>query len=376
MSQHSILKWSFVLFITVLASCSKKSSDFEVTGKLDNITGGYFFAARESGDSLRIDTVRVDKKGEFSFRGSVDTLTVVSLYFNQNTKSTYILVDKGLQVELKGDVLFPDLIKVSGGEINDNLTSFKNDNKELLKSRTDILAAANESGKNDSVGVKDYVVELKNINFELSNIAAKYIKENPNKITSVMLINTFFKDETLLSRLDENLSQLKGKAADFPLTKELKRYSEKVKLSAVGSLSPNFTLKNLQNKNVSLSDFRGKYVLLSFVSTTCDMCNTERKDAIRVYNQLKKENKNIEFVTIVKDIETEPIAKNITDSVKWTLLPVHGGWSEKTFESYYIRELPYNILISPSGIILERNFPFIALPEKLEALPDKGKKIK
>jgi thiol-disulfide isomerase/thioredoxin len=342
---------------------------YEISGKLENVTGNYFLMSHESGDSVLIDTIPISAKGEFSFKGAVDTLTEVSLYFNQNTKSTYLLMDKGWNVELEGDALYPDLINIKGGSVNDDITAFKTKNKDLLKTRADILnAAEKKSPDNDTLKVKDYVVELKNINFELSNIAANYVKSNPDKIASVMLINTFFKDETSIPRLDENLALLRGKAADFPLTDNLKRFRDKVKLSSVGAVAPNFKLKDLKGKDVQLTDLRGKYVLLSFASTTCEVCRYEKKDAVVVYNELKKQKKNIEFITIVKDIEDVPISKNITDSVKWTVIPVNGGWSAKTFDTYYIREIPYHVLISPTGVILERDFPIFALSKKMDEL--------
>lgn len=364
MTKSNIFLFSglFLLFF-VMTSCGKKSSTYEISGKLDNVSGNYFFMSYESGDSVRVDTIPIDKKGEFSYKGEADTLTMVALYFNQNVKTTFVFVDKGWNVELKGDVLYPDLINVRGGDVNDDLTAFKNKNDGLLKTRADILNTAESS---DSVKVKDYVVDLKNINFELSNIAADYVKANPEKIASVMLINTFFKDETSVPRLEETLSLLKGKAADFPVTENLKRFKDQVKKSSVGSIAPHFSLQDMKGKAVQISNYRGKYVSLTFVSTTCRVCDLEKKDAIRVYDELKSKKQNIEFITIVKDIEEIAVPDSTAREVKWPLLPVYGGWSAKIFENYYIREIPYNILISPSGIILERDYPILALPEKLE----------
>lgn len=349
----------FFVFL-VLFSCNRKTSTFEITGKLDNISGNYFFISHEVGDSLIVDTIPVSSKGEFSFSGAVDTLTEMSLYFNQNTKVTYLLVNKGWSVELEGDVLYPDLISIKGGDVNDDLTAFKSENKDLLKSRADIAAAGN-----DSLAVKDYVVELKNINFELSNIAADYVKANPDKIASVMLINTFFKDESSIPRLDENLGLLKGKAADFPLTANLKRFRDKVKMSAIGAVAPGFSMEDTKGKKINLSDYRGKYVSLSFISTTCKVCMSEKKYAADVYNELKSKKYNIEFITIVKDIEDASV-DSIANSVKWPLLPVKGGWSANLFDTYYIREIPYNILISPTGVILDRDYPILDVPKKME----------
>ncbi|MDU1891070.1 MAG: redoxin domain-containing protein [Dysgonomonas sp.] len=358
-------------------SCKEETNKYSISGKLENVEGDNFYMLREFGDSIFVDTIPINNKGEFSFSGYVDTLTVMSLYFNENTKTTFLLVDKGWKVSMQGDVLYPDLLDIKGGDVNDDLTEFKDRNKDLLKSRTDILNAAEEDFS-DTTEVKDYVVELKNINFELSEIAANYIKTHPNKISSVMLTNIFFKDESSIPRLEENLSLLKGRAADFVLTSELKTFASKVKMSAVGAHAPYFSLPNMKDKNVTLSEYRGKYLLLLFASTTCEVCYDEKDDAVEVYNTLKKEKKNIDFISIVKDIEQTPIPKNIADTIKWTILPVNGGWGAKPFENYYIREIPYNILISPHGTILERDIPIKALPKKLEELPnntiDKNKK--
>ncbi len=364
-----------LLLVIIATSCNRKTDLYEVSGTLSDVKGGYFFMKHEVGDSTFIDTVYIDSKGKFSFKGKVDTLTVMHLYFNENSKYTFLLVDKGWNVEMKGDVLYPDLINVKGGNVNDDLTDFKNKNEDLLKSRTDILNSAEKIVRdNDSVPVKDYVVELKNINFELSNIAAAYVKANPDKIASVMLINLFFKDETSIPRLEENLGLLKGRAVDFPLTTELKEFKDKVKMSAVGSHAPYFSIKNMKGKNVQPSDFRGKYLLLTFAGTTCDVCREEKKEAVTIYNELKKQKKNIEFVTIVKDSEQTPLSANIADSVKWDILPVSGGWSAKVFSTYYIREIPYNILISPTGYIIERDLHILALPQKLEEVMNEVKK--
>lgn len=368
-----IILASLLLLVLALVSCEGNPSEFKVKGRLDNVTNGYFYAAREVGDSLLVDTVKVDSKGDFTFSGTVDTLTVVSLYFNQNTKSTYILVDKGWTVDLRGDVLFPDLITAKGGGINDDLTSFKEHNKDLLKSRAEILNAIGDGAEGDSLSGKEYA-ELNNINFTLSNIATNYVKANPDKIASVMLINTFFKDESTITRLDESIEHLKDEAMVFPLTVELKRYSAKVKQSMVGAPAPYFTLKNLKGKDVNLTDYRGKYLFLSFVSTTCAVCNEERKSTVEIYNQLKKEKKDIEFLTIVMDTEIEPLPKSAVDSIKWTVLREMGGWSGSTVQQYYVREIPYHILISPDGIIVERNLPLSALPAKLSELLPEGRR--
>lgn len=356
-----------------LFSCKGDPYAFEIKGKLDNLEGSYFYASYEKGDSIIIDTIMINKNGEFLYTGKVDTLTTMCLYLNRDTDTPsylYVFADKGLNIDVKGDAQLPDLIKVNGGEINNDLTEFKKENEELLKSRAQILSNTLDDtlGTKGVNGERSFVMNLKNINFDLSNIASNYIKKNPEKIASVMLINNFFKDENSIPRLDENLELLKGKAADFPLTEKLKEFSAKVKTSAVGAQAPYFSLKDTKDKIVTTTDLRGKYVLLSFLSTDCDVCHEEKAEAIKVYEEMKAKKENIQFVSIIKDIEEISIKEAYSDSLKWTLLPEYGGWSGKTFGLYNIHEIPYNILISPTGAILDRDIPLSQLAARLKEL--------
>ena len=113
---------------------------------------------------------------------------------------------------------------------------------------------------------------------------------------------------------------------------------------------------------------------MSFVSTKCQACDEELTDAVKIYNRLKKgekakpNNQKIEFVTIVINGETKPISKSIIESVKWSILQDNDSWASKTFNLYNINEIPYNILISPQGVILERDIALSSLSEKMSEL--------
>lgn len=222
---------------------------------------------------------------------------------------------------------------------------------------------------------KDIIGELENINFELSGIAADYVKKNPDKVASVMIINAFFKNEMMIPRLDELLGLLRGKAATFGLTTTLVSYSSKIKRSAEGSSAPDFSREDINGKNFRLSSLRGKYVVLHFVSSTCEMCEAQRPDVIKLYERLRKEIKNIEFVTVVINTEEVPISKEIKNSVKWVLIPENGGWSSELLNTFNVHALPFYMIINPNGTILNRDIPLFSIEETLNEKTGKDKKI-
>jgi peroxiredoxin len=75
-------------------------------------------------------------------------------------------------------------------------------------------------------------------------------------------------------------------------------------LLAIGTLAPDFTLKTPQRQSVSLSQYRGKVVLLEFFATWCPHCNAEAPHLRDLYASLPKG--TYSFVSVNADGETAP----------------------------------------------------------------------
>lgn len=66
----------------------------------------------------------------------------------------------------------------------------------------------------------------------------------------------------------------------------------------IGILAPDFTFPGLHGKNVSLSDYRGKVVLVNIWATWCTPCVDEMPSMEKLYQKLKSENFEILAVSI------------------------------------------------------------------------------
>jgi peroxiredoxin len=58
-------------------------------------------------------------------------------------------------------------------------------------------------------------------------------------------------------------------------------------LPEVGNKAPSFTLKDIDGKSVSLSDFRGRIIIVDFWATWCHACKESSQELDRVYRKYK-----------------------------------------------------------------------------------------
>lgn len=115
---------------------------------------------------------------------------------------------------------------------------------------------------------------------------------------------------------------------------------------ALGSLAPDFTLKNLEGKKVSLSDYRGKIVLVNFWATTCGFCDKEMPDL----NEIDKENDDV-VVLAVDVMESESKVKSYIEKGGYgfeVVLDEKGDIARK----YLVSGFPTTCVINEEGILI------------------------
>lgn len=368
---------SLLLFSLVLFSCQKNDNRLVIEGELSNLTTPYVIASSRVSDTIRVDTILVDKNGKFSYRLNVDTTTVFVFYFNDFTSSTIVFSDKGInKIKMKGDAILSDLIEIKGGEVNESLTAFKNENENLLKQRSLLMKKLDfetDSLSNSAtvISEKEENAILNSLNHELSQNVEEFIISNPDKLSSVILINEFFKNNENPETLNRVLDYLKGDALNFPLTFRLKSHNQKLMLSAEGAQMPYFKLKVDKDKYLESSDFENKYLLLSFLSS-------DSNDSKEVINILKDvyvslDTLDIQFLSVFIDSDSLPIRNISTDSVPWKIVVEENSWGSDIVDDYNINYLPFNILIDPQGEIITRNIPVSDVKNLINIKTDKSK---
>ncbi len=117
-----------------------------------------------------------------------------------------------------------------------------------------------------------------------------------------------------------------------------------------GGKAPDFTLPDLDGRNVSLSDFSGKVVVLSFWAQWCGPCKAEMPYLEAMYKELQDQGLVILSISL-DDAKNEPLVKQIIRSGQYTF-PVLLDRNTEVVGLFNPRQsVPYTVVIGRDGAI-------------------------
>ena len=116
-----------------------------------------------------------------------------------------------------------------------------------------------------------------------------------------------------------------------------------------GENAPNFTLKNLDGKEINLNQFRGKHVLINFWATWCGPCKIEMPSLEALYERFK--DRNFVLLAISNDMFGANIVKPFVKAHKINF-PVLLDQRLKVSNAFGVVSLPTTFMIDPQGKII------------------------
>jgi len=148
-----------------------------------------------------------------------------------------------------------------------------------------------------------------------------------------------------------SLTALKTKIQAQP-----KQEQQAAPTSWINKPAPDFTLPDVNGKPVSLSSFKGKYVLVDFWASWCGPCRQENPNVVSAFQKFKNKNFTILGVSLDRPGQKENWVKAINDdNLAWTQVSDLKFWESMVVNMYGIDGIPFNVLVDPAGkIIAER----------------------
>jgi peroxiredoxin len=116
------------------------------------------------------------------------------------------------------------------------------------------------------------------------------------------------------------------------------------------SKAPDFTLKDVQGRSVSLASHKGKVVLINFWATWCPPCKAEMPSMNKLYNEMKS--RGFEVISISTDNSLSAVkdflAKNRLDFL------VLFDENRTVARQYHVFSMPTTFLIDRNGMIVDK----------------------
>jgi peroxiredoxin len=196
-----------------------------------------------------------------------------------------------------------------------------------------------------------------------------FIRQHPDSwISYVNMINLFnYLDADTAASLYAALSPgLKQYPEVALLGKRIKGMS----VVAVGSPAPEFTENDSTGRPVSLSSYRGKYVLVTFWASWCHGCRAENRFLVPAYSKYK--DKGFEILGV--SLDGGPIGKKLwlkavqQDKTAWTQISDLKGGNNYAAIKYGVSAIPRNFLLDPNGKIIARDLGEESLDKELDTL--------
>lgn len=273
-----------------------------------------------------VDTAEV-KEGKFTFKGEVDQPLLFGLATEDMNYPVQLFVENtNMDVKISND---GETITVRNSPVN---AIFQENSEKVF-----------EEG------------------YDIDSLITKY----PASPAAAFYLYRYFTYQLPLDELKATRAKISPELAACPYVKDLDGIIKQLENVQVGKVAPEFALPDTAGISVSLSDFRGKYVLLDFWASWCPPCRRENPNVVKAFNEYKDKNFTVVGISLDKD-KSKWLKAIADDNLTWTHLSDLKYWDSEIPALYGVRGIPANVLLGPDGVIIAKNITGEDLHKKLK----------
>jgi len=353
---------SLILFSPLIALAQKTDEGFVISGKVNDLPDNsvVYFAGNNENDTIAKTTA---KQGTFVLTGKVDNIDGRMLIFPSINARIFLFIGNEHITVDASSTDFSDVV-VAGSPTQADYDEFIYEIKpvgDFVNYYRSQMQSAQTKEARDSAAIALNTA----YNIYQTSIDRFITRRKSSPVSALLLAFSYDMDPNKdVALLEKRFNMLDSSAMQNRYASGVKNVIEAGKIGAVGTKALDFTQADTSGKNISLSQFRGKYVLLDFWASWCGPCRRENPNVVEAYNQYK--NKNFTILSVSLDQDKNNWLNAIkADHLTWTHVSDLQFWGNGAAKLYHVEAIPQNYLIDPNGVIIARNLRGDQLEEKL-----------
>lgn len=336
---------------------------FVLTGKLDGFADGTDVTLMGNGDNQELAKSKFSK-GTFVLKGKVEEPTLCYLVTGESTNTPIQIYVENSRISLTKDPKKTGAYLIKGSRSQQDFEAFLAKFNPVVQALSSLAGSIN--GMSEGPQRQSLMVTYNNTMGQLQDqIDSFLIKYHTSPITPFIISATAqFNDDAML--LNDRYNKLDAALKNTPSGKQLKEMIDAKMVGAVGTMALDFTQPDTLGNPVSLSSFRGKYVLIDFWASWCGPCRNENPNVVENFRKFSSKNFTILGVSLDRPGQKDKWMQAIhDDGLTWNHVSDLQFWNNAAAQLYKVQGIPLNILVDPSGKIIARNLRGPELGAKL-----------
>lgn len=361
-----------ILILGWLQSISAQEKPFVLKGQIVNgadmtMTLNGFV----SGKPQKVTSVQLDDEGNFIINGTVAATDYYQIQLSNN-QNTYVVLKPEDTLKVYGDAndLF-NICNVVGSEDTEIMQSFLREFSDFRQFEDSLKMVSKQSqGQNNEVLNQAYQAKAGQF-FQYRN---RLIQKYPQSPGLLFVLNTIDKEKEFeaFKQVAENLSKAykgspTGRALQMQIS-QLEAQKQRDEMLQPGKKAADISMKNPKGEIMSLSDLKGKVVLIDFWASWCGPCRKENPNVVKAYKEYKDNGFTVFSVSLDKNKDRWLKAIE-QDGLLW---PNHvsdlKGWANAAAQKYGVNSIPFTVLIDQEGNVITTNVRGAALEERLASI--------